>query len=42
VAGLYRDGILLGPLVGEAVAALARGEEPGVDLSAFSLARFRR
>ena len=40
-AGLYRNGILLGPLVGELVARLALGREPGVDLSAFAPARFR-
>jgi glycine oxidase len=39
--GLYRSGILLGPLVGEAAARLAMGEDPGIDLSAFSPARFR-
>ena len=39
-AGLFRNGILLGPLVGEAVARLALGQDPGVDLSAFSPARF--
>lgn len=39
--GLYRSGILLGPLVGEAVARLAMGADPGIDLSAFSPARFR-
>jgi glycine oxidase len=39
--GLYRSGILLGPLVGEAAARLAMGADPGIDLSAFSPARFR-
>jgi glycine oxidase len=39
--GLYRSGILLGPLVGEAAARLALGQDPGVDLSAFSASRFR-
>ena len=39
-AGLFRNGILLGPLVGEAVARLALGQDPGLDLSAFSPARF--
>jgi glycine oxidase len=40
--GLYRSGILLGPLVGEAAARLALGADPGIDLGAFSPARFRR
>ena len=40
--GLYRNGILLGPLVGEAVARLARGLAAEIDLSAFSPARFDR
>ena len=40
--GLYRNGILLGPLVGEAVARLARGLAPEIDLAAFSPARFDR
>jgi glycine oxidase len=40
--GLYRNGILLGPLVGELVAGLILGEDPGVDLSPFSVARFGR
>ena len=39
-AGLFRSGILLGPLVGECVARLALGQDPGIDLSAFALARF--
>ena len=39
-AGLYRNGILLGPLVGEAVARLAIGLPPGVDLSPFAASRF--
>ncbi|MEO5763158.1 MAG: glycine oxidase ThiO [Vicinamibacteria bacterium] len=38
--GLFRNGILLGPLVGEMVAALALGETPSVDLSAFRPDRF--
>lgn len=38
--GLYRSGILLGPLMGEAVARLARGLPAEVDLAAFSPARF--
>lgn len=40
--GLYRNGILLGPLVGEAVARLARGLAPEIDLAPFSPARFDR
>jgi glycine oxidase len=40
--GLYRSGILLGPLVGEAVARLVLGAGAGIDLSSFSPARFRR
>jgi glycine oxidase len=39
--GLYRNGILLGPLFGEAVARLALGLPPEVDLGPFSLSRFR-
>jgi glycine oxidase len=39
-AGLFRNGILLGPLIGEAVAQLALGKESGIDLSAFDPARF--
>jgi glycine oxidase len=39
-AGLYRNGILLGPLVGEIVACLALGKPVDVDLGAFSLGRF--
>ena len=39
-AGLYRNGILLGPLLGEAAARLALGRDPGLDLSAFSPSRF--
>ena len=38
--GLFRNGILLGPLVGETVASIAIGETPSIDLSAFSPARF--
>jgi glycine oxidase len=38
--GLYRNGILLGPLVGELVAALALGETPPFDLAPFAPARF--
>jgi glycine oxidase len=40
-AGLYRNGILLGPLAGESVARLALGRPPGVDLAPFALTRFR-
>jgi len=40
-AGLYRNGILLGPLAGESVARLLLGLPPGVDLAPFALARFR-
>jgi glycine oxidase len=39
-AGLYRNGILLGPLVGELVAALCSGETPSPDLGAFAPQRF--
>jgi glycine oxidase len=39
-AGLYRNGILLGPLVGELVAALASGEASSIDLGAFAPQRF--
>jgi glycine oxidase len=38
--GLYRNGILLGPLVGEIVAGLVRGHAPPVDLAPFSVMRF--
>lgn len=38
--GHSRNGILLGPLSGECVAALAAGEEPLADLSPFSITRF--
>jgi glycine oxidase len=37
--GHYRNGILLGPLTAEVVAALARGAAPPVDTEAFSAAR---
>ena len=40
--GLYRNGILLGPLVGEAVARLALGQPAEINLSAFSPSRFGR
>jgi len=39
-AGLFRNGILLGPLVGEFAASLALGETPPFDLSAFAPGRF--
>ncbi len=38
--GLFRNGILLGPLVGEIAAALACGERPPYDLSPFDPGRF--
>ena len=38
--GLYRNGILLGPLAGEIAAALARGLPPPVDLAPFAVTRF--
>jgi glycine oxidase len=40
--GLFRNGILLGPLVGEIAAALALGETPEHDLTPFDPARFAR
>jgi len=40
--GLFRNGILLGPLVGEIAASLALGETPGHDLRPFDPARFAR
>lgn len=40
--GHSRNGILLGPLTGECVAALAVGETPGFDLAPFSVTRFDR
>ena len=39
-AGLFRNGILLGPLLGEAAARLALGRDPGIDLSLFAPSRF--
>jgi glycine oxidase len=39
-AGLFRDGILLGPLVGELAAELAQGRAPAADLTPFSPRRF--
>lgn len=38
--GHSRNGILLGPLTGECIAALASGELPALDLRPFSVARF--
>lgn len=38
--GLYRNGILLGPLAGEIAADLVLGREPPVDLAPFSVGRF--
>ena len=40
--GLFRNGILLGPLVGEIAAALALGETPAHDLKPFDPGRFVR
>jgi glycine oxidase len=40
-AGLFRNGILLGPLAGESVARLALGRPPGIDLAPFAVTRFR-
>ena len=40
VTGLFRNGILLGPLVGAQAARLALGQAPEVDLSAFASSRF--
>jgi len=39
-AGLYRNGILMGPLVGEIVAGLVLGKPSPIDLAPFSPARF--
>jgi len=38
--GLYRNGILMGPLVGEIVAGLVRGQASPVDLAPFAVTRF--
>jgi glycine oxidase len=38
--GLFRNGILLGPLVGEIVAGLILGHKPSVDVAAFAPTRF--
>lgn len=39
-SGHYRNGILLGPLTGELIAAAVAGEDTGRDLSPYSAARF--
>lgn len=39
--GTYRNGILLAPVIGSAIAALALGGEPDLDLSPFALSRFQ-
>jgi glycine oxidase len=38
--GHFRNGILLAPATAEAVTALLAGEEPPIDIGAFSPARF--
>jgi glycine oxidase len=38
--GLFRNGILLGPLVGELVADLVLGRQPAIDLGPFAPGRF--
>lgn len=38
--GHYRNGVLLAPITGEVVAALALGEAPPIDISPFSRQRF--
>ncbi|MFN0070255.1 MAG: glycine oxidase ThiO [Chloroflexota bacterium] len=38
--GHYRNGILLGPITGELVTQIVRGETPSVDLQPFSPSRF--
>jgi glycine oxidase len=40
--GHYRNGILLSPLTGDAVAAVAAGEDPPDEMAPFSPARFGR
>ena len=40
--GHSRNGILMAPLTGDCIAALALDEEPALDLSAFSIGRFGR
>jgi glycine oxidase len=39
--GHYRDGILLAPVTAEIMARVVTGSDPGHDISAFSLERFR-
>jgi glycine oxidase len=41
-AGLYRNGILLGPVVGEIASDLALGQAPRFDVTPFAPGRFRR
>jgi glycine oxidase len=41
-AGLFRNGILMGPLVGELAATLVQGRRPDLDLAPFALGRFVR
>lgn len=41
-AGLFRNGILLGPLVGDLVAGIARGASTRIDLAPFSPGRFSK
>jgi glycine/D-amino acid oxidase-like deaminating enzyme len=38
--GYSRNGVLLSPLAADCVAALTLGEDPALDLSAFSVSRF--
>jgi glycine oxidase len=38
--GHYRNGILLAPVTGEAIAAMVAGDEPEIDLAAFDPTRF--
>jgi len=40
-AGHFRSGILLSAITGAIIADLVMGRSPGVELSAFSAARFR-
>jgi glycine/D-amino acid oxidase-like deaminating enzyme len=40
-AGHFRSGILLSAITGEIIADLAMGRRPGLELGAFSAARFR-
>jgi glycine oxidase len=39
-SGHYRNGILLAPITAVLIAQLIRGQEPSLDLNAFSPARF--